>query len=123
MCLVQERRAFTFPPSIELVEELRSKLRTDLPKAADRSRRQLSPALALDGLAELAVVQEFGRGQGTRVARPEYASKRTEPELRVFSTQSGKPIEPKNVVQQWIAPACDKLGMKRVTWLTFRRTW
>lgn len=48
---------------------------------------------------------------------------RTEPEALVFSTHSGKPIEPKNVGQQWIAPACDKLGLKRVTWLTFRRTY
>jgi integrase len=35
----------------------------------------------------------------------------------------GNHIEPKNVASQWIAPACDKLGMKRVTWLTFRRTY
>jgi integrase len=49
--------------------------------------------------------------------------KRTEPEALVFSTQSGKPICAKNVAHQGLAPACDKLGLKRVTWLTFRRTY
>ncbi|HET9387210.1 MAG TPA: site-specific integrase [Gemmatimonadales bacterium] len=49
--------------------------------------------------------------------------KRTEPESLVFSTWSGKPISPNNVVRRWIVPACEALGLKRVTWLTLRRTY
>jgi integrase len=49
--------------------------------------------------------------------------KRSEPEALLFSTWSGKPISPNNVVRRWIAPACDALGIKRVTWLTLRRTY
>jgi integrase len=49
--------------------------------------------------------------------------KRTEPESLMFSTWSGKPISPNNVVRRWIAPACKTLGLQRVTWLTLRRTY
>jgi hypothetical protein len=42
---------------------------------------------------------------------------------QVFSTWSGKPISPNNVLRQQIFPACDALGLKRVTWLTLRRTY
>jgi integrase len=48
---------------------------------------------------------------------------RREPEALMFSTWSGKPISPNNVVRRWIAPACEALGIKRVTWLTLRRTY
>ena len=41
----------------------------------------------------------------------------------VFSTWSGKPISPNNVLHRWIVPACDTLGLKRVSWLTLRRTY
>ena len=35
----------------------------------------------------------------------------------------GKPISPNNVVRRWIIPACETLGLERVTWLTLRRTY
>jgi integrase len=41
----------------------------------------------------------------------------------MFSTWSGKPISPNNVVRRWILPACEALGVARVTWLTLRRTY
>ena len=41
----------------------------------------------------------------------------------MFSTWSGKPISPNNVVRRWIVPACETLGLKRVGWLTLRRTY
>ena len=49
--------------------------------------------------------------------------KRTEPDALVFSTWSGKPISPHNVTRRWIVPACTKLGLRKATWLTFRRTY
>jgi integrase len=49
--------------------------------------------------------------------------KHTEPESLMFATWSGKPISPNNVVRRWIVPACAALGLKRVTWLTLRRTY
>jgi integrase len=49
--------------------------------------------------------------------------KRSEPEALMFSTWSGKPILPNNVVRRWIIPACATLGLERVTWLTLRRTY
>jgi integrase len=49
--------------------------------------------------------------------------KRREPEALMFSTWSGKPISPNNVVRRWIVPACDALSITRVTWLTLRRTY
>ena len=48
---------------------------------------------------------------------------RTEPDALVFSTWSGKPISPNNVVRRWIFPACETLGLQRATWLTLRRTY
>jgi integrase len=50
-------------------------------------------------------------------------AKRAEPAALVFSTWSGKPISPNNVLRQQVFPACDALGLKRVTWLTLRRTY
>jgi integrase len=49
--------------------------------------------------------------------------KRNEPEALMFSTWSGKPISPNNIVRRWIVPACETLGLERVTWLTLRRTY
>ena len=39
----------------------------------------------------------------------------------VFSTWSGKPISPNNVQRRCIVPACETLGLRRVSWLTLRR--
>jgi integrase len=50
-------------------------------------------------------------------------AKHTEPESLVFSTWSGKPISPNNVSRRWIYPACETLGLRRVNWLTLRRTY
>jgi integrase len=44
-------------------------------------------------------------------------------DVLVFSTWSGKPISPNNVLRRWIFPACARLGLPRATWLTFRRTY
>ena len=41
----------------------------------------------------------------------------------MFSTRSGKPISPNNVLRRWIFPACAALGLPKATWLTFRRTY
>jgi integrase len=49
--------------------------------------------------------------------------KRTEPDALVFSTWSGKPISPNNVLRRHVYPACAALGLPRVSWLTLRRTW
>jgi integrase len=50
-------------------------------------------------------------------------AKRTEPEALLFSTYSGKPISPNNVLRRWIFPACTGLKLPNATWLTFRRTY
>jgi len=50
-------------------------------------------------------------------------AKKTGPDDLVFSTWSGKPISPNNVLRRWVFPACEVLGMPRATWLTFRRTY
>ncbi len=49
--------------------------------------------------------------------------KKAEPEALVFSTRSGKPISPNNVLRRWIFPACTALNLPNATWLTFRRTY
>jgi hypothetical protein len=41
----------------------------------------------------------------------------------IFSTVSGRPISPNNVVHRWVWPACQAAGVQRATWLTFRRTY
>ena len=50
-------------------------------------------------------------------------AKRTGPEDLVFSTWSGKPISPNNVLRRWVFPACAELGLPNASWLTFRRTY
>ncbi|MBI1875533.1 MAG: tyrosine-type recombinase/integrase, partial [Acidobacteria bacterium] len=50
-------------------------------------------------------------------------AKSADADALVFSTRSGKPISPNNVLRRWIFPACDALGLPRATWLTFRRTY
>ena len=51
------------------------------------------------------------------------SAKRTGPDDLVFSTWSGKPISPNNVLRRWIFTACSTLGIPNATWLTFRRTY
>ena len=41
----------------------------------------------------------------------------------MFSTWSGKPISPNNVLRRWVFPACEAIDVRRATWLTFRRTY
>jgi integrase len=48
---------------------------------------------------------------------------RTQPDALLLSTWSGKPISPNNVARRWIFPACDALQLRRVNWLTLRRTY
>lgn len=48
---------------------------------------------------------------------------RTEPDMLVFSTRTGKVISPNNVLRREIFPACERLGLPHATWLTFRRTY
>jgi integrase len=50
-------------------------------------------------------------------------AKRQTPDDLVFSTWSGKPISPNNVLRRWVFPACQTLGLPNATWLTFRRTY
>jgi integrase len=49
--------------------------------------------------------------------------KRTESDALVFSTWSGKPISPNNVLRSQVYPACESLGLRRVSWLTLRHTY
>jgi integrase len=41
----------------------------------------------------------------------------------VFSTRTGQPISPNNVLRRAIFPACEALNLPHATWLTFRRTY
>lgn len=50
-------------------------------------------------------------------------AKRTAPGDLVFSTWSGKPISPNNVLTRWVFPTCAELGLPNASWLTFRRTY
>jgi len=50
-------------------------------------------------------------------------ARRTGREDLVFSTWSGKPISPNNVLRSAVFPACAELGFPHATWLTFRRTY
>jgi integrase len=50
-------------------------------------------------------------------------AKRTGPDDLVFSTWSGKPISPNNVVRGSVFPTCQSQGLPNATWLTFRRTY
>lgn len=40
----------------------------------------------------------------------------------VFCTSKGTPISPKNLYNRVLAPACDTLGLPRVSWHSFRHT-
>ncbi len=50
-------------------------------------------------------------------------SKRTAPADLMFGTSSGKPVSPNNVMRRFVVPVCDRLGLPRASWLTFRRTF
>jgi integrase len=50
-------------------------------------------------------------------------AKRQGPDDLLFATWSGKPIAPNNVQRSAISPACERLGLPRATYLTFRRTY
>jgi integrase len=50
-------------------------------------------------------------------------ARRTAAHELIFSTVSGKPISPNNVLRRWVWPACQAADVERATWLTFRRTY
>ena len=50
-------------------------------------------------------------------------AKNMDPAALVFSTWSGKPISPNNVLRRWVYPACAQLNLSNATWLTVRRTY
>jgi len=43
-----------------------------------------------------------------------------EPERLVFATWKGTPLNPKNLYNRQLAPACDAIGRPRVSWHSFR---
>ena len=45
------------------------------------------------------------------------------PDDFIFSTRQGTPKEPRQIVRDYIAPACRELGLPLAGWLTFRRTF
>jgi integrase len=68
--------------------------------------------------------RELTTDQGVSVADNWRARlKKQDLDALVFATGSGKPISPNNVLRQQVFPVCDALGLKRVTWLTLRRTY
>jgi integrase len=44
----------------------------------------------------------------------------TRPDDPVFSTQKGTPLSPKNLYNRVLAPTCDRIGLPRVSWHSFR---
>ena len=62
--------------------------------------------------ASLALIQEWR----SRVAC-------SESDRLVFCTSVGTSISPNNVLRRYVFPACNRLGLPRATWLTFRRTY
>ena len=49
--------------------------------------------------------------------------RQTDPEDLVFGTRNGTPVSSNNLIRRQIQPTCEKLGLPRCTWLTFRRTF
>jgi integrase len=45
-----------------------------------------------------------------------------EPEALVFATSKGTPLNSKNLYNRELAPACDNLGLPRISWHSFRHT-
>jgi integrase len=48
--------------------------------------------------------------------------KRTGPENLVFCTATGTPLSSKNLYNRALARTCDRLGLTRVSWHSFRHT-
>lgn len=44
----------------------------------------------------------------------------TKPDDPIFATSRGTPFSPKNLYNRVLAPACDRLGLPRVSWHSFR---
>jgi integrase len=44
----------------------------------------------------------------------------TKPEDPVFSTPKGTPLSPKNLYNRVLAPTCDRTGLPRISWHSFR---
>jgi integrase len=44
-------------------------------------------------------------------------------EALVFATRLGTSISPNNVLRRYVFPACQRVGLRHATWLTFRRTY
>jgi len=44
----------------------------------------------------------------------------TKPEDPVFSTPKGTPLSPKNLYNRVLAPTCDRIGLPRISWHSFR---
>jgi len=47
---------------------------------------------------------------------------RTRPEDLVFCTTKGTPLSPKNLYNRVLAPTCDRVGLPRISWHSFRHT-
>jgi integrase len=47
---------------------------------------------------------------------------RTTPQDLVFCTSKGTPLSPKNLYNRVLAPACDSIGLPRVSWHSFRHS-
>jgi len=45
---------------------------------------------------------------------------RTAPEDLVFCTTKGTPLSPKNLYNRVLAPTCDRIGLPRISWHSFR---
>jgi integrase len=48
--------------------------------------------------------------------------RRTSPEELVFCTATGTPLSSKNLYNRALARTCDRLGLTRVSWHSFRHT-
>ena len=46
----------------------------------------------------------------------------TRPEDLVFCTKKGTPLSPKNLYNRVLAPTCDRIGLPRISWHSFRHT-
>ena len=50
-------------------------------------------------------------------------SRKTDAASFIFSTADNKPKEPKQILRDYVFPACKALELPNATWLTFRRTF
>ena len=77
-----------------------------------------TPKTSAGSASRSAVRGDAEVGDGMEGTRQEHRA-----EALVFSTWSGKPISPNNVLRRWVFPACATLNLPNATWLTFRRTY